>query len=185
MTRPEFAQQIASRRSTSPKHLLEPAPSAEVLEAAAAAAFAAPSHFSVFPVRFVIIENRERLAHLFEAELPADADAEKYAKAAGKAKKGPMQIAVVIAENPNDTPRERMERSMTAGAALANFLNVLHEAGFGGKTVSGRAFRAPDGLYDPEKETLAAFIICGTPDEEARCAFAQLRETSKTFFSRW
>ena len=91
MTRPEFAQQIASRRSTSPKHLLEPGPSADVLEAAAAAAFAAPSHFSDFPVRFVIIESRERLAHLFEAELPADADAEKHAKAAGKAKKGPMQ----------------------------------------------------------------------------------------------
>ena len=80
---------------------------------------------------------------------------------------------------------DRVKPNDWAGAALANFLNVLHKAGFGGKTVSGRAFRAPDGLYDPEKETLAAFIICGTPDEEARCAFAQLRETSKTFFSRW
>ncbi len=52
---------------------------------------------------------------------------------------------------------------MTAGAALMNFLNVLHAAGFAAKTVSAKSFSNPAGLYDPSKEELLCFVLCGSP----------------------
>lgn len=179
-----FAQQLAARRSTPPKHLRAPAPDPETLAAAAAAARSAPSHAAQFPVRFVVIENREKLASCFLEVLPADASEEKREKAAGKARKGPMQIAVILQNQPQEEPRLAMENAMTAGAALVNFLNVLASAGFAAKTVSGRSFADPKGLYDPETETLAAFIICGTPDEAGSLAAAP-REIPDDLLSRW
>lgn len=174
-----FALQIANRHSASPKHLSAPAPDEATLCAAAAAAYAAPSHAKPFPVRFVAIRDREKLAELFTMNLPAEATEEDRCQAAGKARKGPLQIAVILRHSSTESPREAMESAMTAGAALMNFLHVLTDAGFAAKTVSGRNFRNPKGLYDSAEETLAAFIICGTPTDPATSA--TLREMPGDF----
>ncbi len=160
-----FAVSIASRKSVNPKHQVPPAPTMDVLKRAASAAASAPCHADAFPVRFVAVESRERLADLFEAALPADADEEKRAKARSKAMKAPMQIAVVSKRFRFDVDRRaETENAITTGAALANFLNVLHWAGYAAKVVSGRELPLVSSLCG-ESEELIAFILCGTSDE--------------------
>lgn len=127
---------IMHRTSTGAKYLTEPAPGEAELTRAVTCAMRAPCHDAEFPVRFVRIDSRERLADLFEARLPADA-----------------------------TPEER-ENLITAGAALMNFLLSLEADGFAAKTVSAPEFADPKGLYDPATESLPAFILCGTPRED-------------------
>lgn len=186
----DFSDLIFSRVSTGPKHQQAPAPDERTLELAARAAQAAPCHADKagdgspaepFPVRFALIESRERLADLFEAALPPDADEAARAKARGKALKGPGCIAV-IGRRPKEGSAQRLaaERLMTAGAALMNFLNVLHAAGFAAKTVSAKDFADPARLYDPAEETLLAFILCGTPD-----GALPARKEKPSLLARW
>lgn len=180
-----FVFQLSVRRSVSPKHLINPAPDEGTLRAAAIAARSAPSHTEPFPVRFVVIDDREKLAQLFSAALPINASAEERAKAENKAKKGPMQIAVIVRRSTTDSKRDELENAMTAGAALVNFLHVLNDAGFAAKTVSGRNFNAPKGLYDPITEMLAAFIICGTPEETISKAPKAIRTIPEELLTSW
>lgn len=107
---------LFSRTSTGPKHQQAPAPGERLLELAARAAQAAPCHADKaedgrpaepFPVRFALIESRERLAGLFEAALPPDADEAARAKARCKAMKGPGCIAV-IGRRPKEGSAERL-----------------------------------------------------------------------------
>lgn len=179
------AEFLIARRSVGPKHLTAPGPDSKTLELAAAAARTAPCHSTDFPVRFAVIENRERLAELFCANLAADADEEARAKARGKAMKAPMQIAVFVRRSGADDERARLERFTTAGAALMNFLHVLEGAGFAAKTVSGRCFKDPQDLYNPETEYLLAFLMCGTPDDEALNAQKTPRPAVEAILSFW
>ena len=64
---------ILHRTSTGAKYLTEPAPDEAVQTRAVTCALRAPCHDADFPVRFVRIDSRERLADLFEARLPAEA----------------------------------------------------------------------------------------------------------------
>lgn len=163
MQNQEFIDLIAARCSQGPKMQTAPGPGEAVLAAAARAARAAPCHGEDFPVRFVRIVSRERLARAFEALLPADADEAEREKARAKALKGETLVAVIGVKPAEANDRAVLEALMTAGGALTNFLNVLFAAGFAAKTVSGRALSAAEGLLDPERETLLAFILCGTP----------------------
>lgn len=156
---------IMHRTSTGAKYLTEPAPGEAELTRAVTCAMRAPCHDAEFPVRFVRIDSRERLADLFEARLPAEATPEERAKARSKATKGPGLIALVIRRTADNARLER-ENLMTAGAALMNFLLSLEADGFAAKTVSAPEFADPKGLYDPATELLPAFILCGTPRED-------------------
>lgn len=185
----EAAEHVAkffiARRSVGPKHLTAPAPDAKTLELAAAAARTAPCHSADFPVRFAVIENRERLADIFSTNLAVDAGNEACAKVRSKAMKAPMQIAVLVRCDGGDDERARLERFTTAGAALMNFLHVLEGAGFAAKTVSGRSFKNPLSLYNPETEYMLAFLMCGTPDGEALNAKETPRPTVEPILSFW
>ena len=64
MKNSDFLNILQSRRSQGPKMQKAPAPSEEVLEAAALAARAAPSHNPAFPVRFVVADSREKIADI-------------------------------------------------------------------------------------------------------------------------
>lgn len=189
MTNEAAAQHVAkfltARRSVGPKHLTLPAPDAAALELAAAAARTAPCHGERFPVRFAVIENRERLADMFVSTLADDADEALRAKARSKAMKAPMQIAVLVDLTDTADERDRLERFTTAGAALMNFLHVLQGAGFAAKTVSGRAFKNTMGLFDAENEYLLAFIMCGTPDEAAQAELKTPRPDAEPIVSFW
>lgn len=153
---------ILHRTSTGAKYLTEPAPGEAVLTRAVTCALRAPCHDADFPVRFVRIDSRERLADLFEARLPTEASPEERAKARSKATKGPGLFALVMRRTSGNARLER-ENLMTAGAALMNFLLSLEADGFAAKTVSAPEFEDPKGLYDPGTESLLAFVLCGTP----------------------
>lgn len=160
----EFTHLLTARRSLGPKMQMAPGPNEEVLLAAAQAAHAAPCHGDKFPVRFVRIVSREKLADAFEALLPADADEAARSKARDKALRGETLIAVVTMKPEDPTNQQAVaETYMTAGGALTNFLNVLFAAGFAAKTVSGRDLPAAEGLLDRSREILTAFVLCGTP----------------------
>lgn len=164
MLNSSLADIIASRRSTGPKYQTGEAPSDALLERAARAARSAPAHGLVFPVRFVKIASRDRLADLFESALPPDADAALRERARGKALKGACCVAL-IGPKPAACETECMTREnlMTAGGALTNFLNVLWAEGVAAKTVSAHEFRDPRGLFDPKSERLLCFVLCGMP----------------------
>lgn len=164
MRNQEFADLLSARRSLGPKMQVAPGPNEEVLLAAAQAAQTAPCHSDTFPVRFVQIVSREKLADAFEALLPEDADEMAHSKARDKALRGETLIAVITTK-PEDFANHQAvaESYMTAGGALTNFLNVLFAAGFAAKTVSGRELPTAEGLLDAKRETLTAFILCGTP----------------------
>lgn len=181
MKNSDFLNILQSRRSQGPKMQKAPAPSEEVLEAAALAARAAPSHNPAFPVRFVVADSREKLADIFEAALGPDADQAMRERARSKALKGECAILVIGPKPSHDTPA-RMDREnlMTAGGALTNFLNVLWAEGFAAKTVTSREITDPQGLFDPETERLLCFILCGT-----QAAPAEPRPASPSILSRW
>lgn len=160
-----FFRMILSRHSLGAKHLTIPAPDVGALRLAVTAALRVPCHDEVLPFRWVEVASRDRLADLFESVLPADADEETRAKARGKAHKAPLCMAL-IGIDMTDQGRDRAsdEKLLSAGASLMNFLGAMHAQGFAAKTVSGKDFPAPDGLYDPSYERLLAFVLVGTPD---------------------
>ena len=166
MQNPEFARLIAERRSVRPKAQLPAAPSDEVLEAAVRAARSAPSHNPAYPVRFVKVVSREKLADVFEKALPADADQTMRERARSKALKGACCIVVIGPKPQADWPRFMdMENLLTAGGALTNFLNVLWAEGIGAMTLTTREITDPEGLFDPKTERLLAFVLCGEMGE--------------------
>ena len=64
---------IESRQNISPRHLVEPGPSREQLDAMLTLAAAAPDHGQLTPWRFVLVpmEQRHRLAEVFALSLVA------------------------------------------------------------------------------------------------------------------
>lgn len=159
---------LLTRASIGPKYLTDPAPDREEWQAILRFLKNAPCHDDAYPFRVVICEDREMLGEIFLAELPEDADEAAREKAVKKAKKGPGCLALILRETKDAPRRDRDERLLSAGAALMRLLDALHLAGYAAKTVSGKDFCRPDGLYDPETETLLCFVLCGRPVADAK-----------------
>ncbi len=159
---------LLTRASLGPKYLTGPAPDREEWKAILRFLENAPCHDDAYPFRVVICEDREALGKVFLAELPEDADEAACEKAVKKAKKGPGCLALILRETKDAPRRDRDERLLSAGAALMRLLDALHLAGYAAKTVSGKDFRSPDGLYNPETETLLCFVLCGRPAADAK-----------------
>lgn len=160
-----FYKLVLSRHSIGPKHQTIPAPDVGSLRLAVSLACHVPNHEEKLPFRFVEITSREKLADLFESNLEENCTDEQRERARSKALKGPMCIALIETNRgESDLENIGVERLMSAGAGLMNFLTALHALGFAAKTVSGRNFVAPDNLYDPSHERLLAFVLVGTPD---------------------
>ena len=159
---------LLTRASIGPKYLTDPAPDREEWQAIVRFLENAPCHDDAYPFRVVICEDREMLGEIFLAELHEDADEAARQKAVKKAKKGPGCLALILRETKDAPRRDRDERLLSAGAALMRLLDALHLAGYAAKTVSGKDFRRPDGLYDPETETLLCFVLCGRPVADAK-----------------
>ena len=71
---------LLARESLGPKHQEAPGPDEETLTLCGRAAMRAPSHAKDFSVRLVSIKSRDRLAALYVARLPEDADDESKAR---------------------------------------------------------------------------------------------------------
>ena len=168
----EFLSFIASRQSVRPKYLQEPAPDAEALEKAALATLSAPSHANLVPWRLVCVDQtkREHLADLFEAAARnLGADDEKAQRARSKALKGPGLVAFVLCIDKTSEVSE-LEQTLTAGAAMENFMLALNALGYGGIVLSGSVLNdaaLQAAFCRQEGEKLVAWITVGTPVEGA------------------
>jgi len=138
---------MTSRQNILPKRLVQPGPSAAQVNAMFRAAAAAPDHGVVRPWRFVLVplDKRAVLAHAFtQALMERDATAtpEQFEQAREKAFRAPF-LALAIARlgwcEPDIDPLERM---VSMGAAIQNFLLMAHSMSFGSSLTSGQAMRS-------------------------------------------
>jgi nitroreductase len=138
---------IASRQNILPKGLVEPGPTTEQVNDMFRCAAAAPDHGVVRPWRFVLVprDKREVLANVFAQALKerdAGATAKQIEQAREKAFRAPflaLAIARLGACEPDIDPLERM---VSVGAAIQNFLLCAHSMGFGSSLTSGQAMRS-------------------------------------------
>ncbi len=138
---------ITTRQNISPRRLVDPGPSEDQVKLMFRAAAAAPDHGEIRPWRFVLVpsDKRELLANVFAQALierDENATAEQIEKAREKAFRAPF-LALAIARlgscEPNIDPLERM---VSMGAAVQNFLLYAHSLGFGSGLTSGQALRS-------------------------------------------
>ena len=138
---------ITTRQTILPKRLSEPGPSAWQVNDMFRAAAAAPDHHMIMPWRFVLVppDRRAALADVFaQALLERDGAAtpEQVTQACEKAFRSPF-LALAIARlglcEPDVDPLERM---VSVGAAIQNFLLVAHSMGFAASLTSGQAMRS-------------------------------------------
>lgn len=151
---------IESRQNISPKHLVEPGPSQEQLDAMLSLAAAAPDHGQLTPWRFVLVptEQRHRLAEVFAQALvdrdPGATEAQA-ADAREKAYRAPLLMVAIASLGSREPDTPALERMVSMGAAIQNLLLGAHAMGFGTGLTSGRAMASPHmrrlcGLRDGE-----------------------------------
>ena len=151
---------IESRQNISPKHLVEPGPSREQLDAMLSLAAAAPDHGQLTPWRFVLVptEQRHRLAEVFALSLvdrdPGATEAQ-VADAREKAYRAPLLLVAIASLGSREPDTPALERMVSMGAAIQNLLLGAHAMGFGTGLTSGRAMASPHlrrlcGLNDGE-----------------------------------
>lgn len=135
---------IESRQNISPKHLVEPGPSREQLDAMLSLAAAAPDHGQLTPWRFVLVpsDQRHRLAEVFAASLvdrdPGATEAQ-VADAREKAHRAPLLLVAIASLGSREPDTPALERMVSMGAAIQNLLLGAHAMGFGTGLTSGRA----------------------------------------------
>jgi nitroreductase len=183
----ETFARLAARYSIGPKHLIEPAPDADALLAAARLALRAPDHKGLRPYRFLYIPPAQRaaLAERFaQGARERGRSDEDVARARERAVNGPALVALLgrVRDDIEDVPAR--EQWLSIGAALMNFLNGLHLQGFGAKVLSGASVedavvqRALCGTG----ETLLCWIVAGTP---ARLPHARFADDPLAVLSTW
>jgi nitroreductase len=139
---------IESRQNISPKHLVEPGPSREQLDAMLSLAAAAPDHGQLTPWRFVLVptEQRHRLAEVFALSLvdrdPGATEAQ-VADAREKAYRAPLLLVAIASLGSREPDTPALERMVSMGAAIQNLLLGAHAMGFGTGLTSGRAMSSP------------------------------------------
>ena len=168
----ELLTAITARQSVRPKYLTTPAPDAQALSLAVQAACSAPSHECLQSWRFVSINEtqRETLADLFEkAARNLGGDDEKAQRARSKALKGPGLVAFILCIDRQSKVPE-LEQTLTAGAALENFMLSLNALGYAGIVLSGSVLKDKElqnAFCKKDGEELVCWITVGTPVEGA------------------
>ncbi|WP_374471103.1 nitroreductase [Phenylobacterium sp.] len=164
---PEVLEFLSLRRSTPAVTLMEPAPSAEDLNAMLRVAARAPDHGKLAPWRFVILDTaaKAEFARRLEALAEARGDAPAAAKL-GKLKAPPMAVAVVSSIRASAIPE--WEQLLSAGAVCTNLLNAALAMGYGCNWITDWY------AYDTEAtailglaggERVAGFMLMGTAKE--------------------
>lgn len=138
---------ITSRQNILPKRLALPGPSAEQVNDMFCCAAAAPDHGVVMPWRFVLVpsDKRAELADVFGqalTERDADATAEQIEQAREKAFRAPFLALAIARLGPCEPDIDPLERMVSVGAAIQNFLLCAHSMGFGSSLTSGQAMRS-------------------------------------------
>jgi nitroreductase len=169
-----FAQTlITSRQNILPRRLAEPGPSTEQVMDMFRCAASAPDHGVVRPWRFVLVpeDKRALLADVFaQALIERDAAAteEQIGQAREKAFRAPFLALAIARLGPCEPDIEPLERMVSVGAAIQNFLLSAHSMGFGSSLTSGQAMRS-DALRQlfglSAGEQAVCCINVGTPNK--------------------
>jgi nitroreductase len=181
---------ILSRKSVSPKHLMEPGPSEAEIELILQAAITAPDHCTLRTWRAILIprSRRERLAELFKAakleECPG-ATEDDLDRAGQKALNGPLLIALLLTPVEEHAQVTVEEQYIALGAALQNMLLTAHSLGYGAMITSGGKMRSRalrEAFVRAPGENLVAFVTIGT-----RARDPQIRPTvsANPYVSHW
>jgi nitroreductase len=183
----ETFARLAARYSVGPKHLIEPAPDADALMAAARLALRAPDHKGLRPYRFLYIEPAQRASlaqHFAQGARERGRSDEDVARARERAVNGPALVALLgrVRDDIEDVPAR--EQWLSIGAALMNFLNGLHLQGFGAKVLSGASVEDPvvQRALCGDGEALLCWIVAGTP---ARLPHARFADDPHAVLSIW
>ncbi|MBP5979055.1 MAG: nitroreductase family protein [Halomonas sp.] len=150
--------------------LIEPAPTAEQMDAIYQAALRAPDHKELRPWRFIEFtgEGRTRLGELFaEAEFQEDPSAsdDTLNSARKKPLRAPMIIAVIAKVTPELPKVPKMEQVISAGCAAHGILLAAHAQELGAMWRSGKYAFDPvvrKGLSLEEDDEVVAFIYLGS-----------------------
>lgn len=138
---------ITTRQNISPRRLVEPGPDEDQSRLMFVAAAAAPDHGEIRPWRFVLVppDKRVLLADVFAQALierDAEATAEQIDKAREKAFRAPFLALAIARLGPSEPDIDPLERMVSLGAAIQNFLLCAHSLGFGSGLTSGQALRS-------------------------------------------
>ncbi len=167
---------LLSRFSVGPKHLSEPAPSAEELQRMAQAALRAPDHAGLVPFRFAAVRGQAQnaLADLFEqAAVQAGKSPDEAALDRRRALDAPLLVAVIARIDAGHPVAPVHEQWMAVGGALANFLNAAHALGYAGKMLSGAKVRAAPvvAAFCGPGESLVGWVVMGTARKAGEAKF--------------
>lgn len=138
---------ITTRQNISPRRLAAPGPDEDQVQRMFCAAAAAPDHGEIRPWRFVRVppDKRALLADVFAQALierDAQATVEQIDKAREKAFRAPFLAMAIARLGPCEPEIDPLERMVSFGAAIQNFLLCAHSLGFGSGLTSGQALRS-------------------------------------------
>jgi len=167
--------------------LTEPAPDAETLSLALAAAVRAPDHAGLVPFRFCLVrgEARGRLGEVLAAAQRKRAP-NGPPEAVEKARKNPLRapLLIVVSARLQEHPKvPHVEQVLSAGAAAHAILLALHARGFAGM------WRTGDAAYDDDvklalglakTDAIVGFLYCGTANAPTPAIKRPLPETVTT-----
>jgi nitroreductase len=174
---------------TSNGKLTEPAPDAETLRLAYAAAARAPDHQALRPTRVFVVrgEARLRLGELMaasEKRVRPEATNEELERTRGKALRAPMILVVAAVVEPHPKV-PAVEQVLSAGAAANGILYALQARGF------AAIWRTGGFAYDAEvkaafglrpQDAIVGFIYAGTAKQTAPDS---ARPVPDTFVHDW
>lgn len=181
--RSSLLSHLATRRSGKPRDLGLPGPTPDELDRMCALAARTPDHGKIAPWRFVIVEDRERLAAVladaFRAERPGTGDLAAVAQFAHQA-----PALVVVLSSPKPGPIPVWEQELSAGAACMNLLHAANAMGYAGGWLTGWAAfstRVRD-AFGAAPERIVGFVFIGTP---TRALEERPRPDLDQIVSRW
>lgn len=158
---------LASRRSCSPRNLVDPGPDEAQLRRILSHAIRTPDHGKLAPWHFIVIARDQRdafaaLLHRAYRETKPDPGKLEIKAIDDFARQAPTLIVALSRPKP-DSHIPIWEQELSAGAACMNLLAAAHAEGFVGGWVTGwaaysetvRAAFAPDGR-------IAGFIFLGS-----------------------
>ena len=148
--------------------LVEPAPNAQQLQHAFAAALTAPDHHRLKPTRFVVIEPEQRAAfgELLSQALTdlGESEAAQIERVKNHPFRAPLLVLALtqFVEHPKVPD---FEQTLSSGAAIQNFLLSLQAQGFAsmwrsGAVIESKHFKHALGLK--ETDLISGIIYIGT-----------------------
>jgi nitroreductase len=167
------AEFLSTRRSASPKCLVDPAPEGDELRAILTIASRTPDHGRVVPWRFVVLTGRglaelgDAVGAAFWSDHPQSED-HVVAAARQRFDAAPLIVCVVCAarpEHPNNPKIPEFEQVLTVGAVCMNLLHACRAHGYGAVWLTGWAAEHPmvrAHLEIEGHERVAGFVHIGT-----------------------